>query len=155
MVLEDKEKKILEFIQGDIPLVANPFQELAKSLDISEAEVIAKIKKWQDSGVIRRFGAVLRHQKAGYNTNAMVAWLVNDKMTDEIGEIMAEHPRVSHCYLREVPQDFRYNLFTMIHATSQDDLAKIIAHLSKVTNVKEYNILQSVKELKKTSLKYV
>ena len=73
----------------------------------------------QEAGLVRRFGAVLRHQGAGYNTNAMVAWLVDEKDADKAGELMAKLIlRISHCYLREVPEEFGYNLFTVIHTKS-------------------------------------
>lgn len=155
MKLDKVDLKILQFIQGDIPLTANPFQELAKSLNMSEQDIVNRIKSWQESGIVRRFGAVLRHQKAGYNTNAMVAWFIEENEADNIGKIMADHPRISHCYLREVPEEFRYNLFTMIHATSQEDLEEVISHISKTTKIEDYAILQSIKEYKKTSMKYV
>ncbi len=149
------DKEILHFVQGDIPVTSNPFADLAASLDLTEEDIVKRIKTWQEKGIVRRFGAVLRHQKAGYNTNAMVAWLVDEEDADKIGKMMAEHPKISHCYLREVPQEFGYNLFTMIHAQNQQQLDEIVEHISQTTNLKNYKILQSLKELKKVSMKYV
>ncbi len=155
MKLDKIDLEILKFIQGDIPLTPNPFHKLADSLNTTEEDIINRIKKIQAKGIIRRFGAVLRHQKAGYNTNAMVAWLVDEKNADKIGEIMAQHPNISHCYLREVPPQFAYNLFTMIHAKSKQELEEIISSLSLTSNISNFAILRSVKELKKTSMKYL
>ncbi|NLB89337.1 MAG: Lrp/AsnC family transcriptional regulator, partial [Syntrophomonadaceae bacterium] len=143
------------FIQGDIPLTENPFRELAEKINLSEEEIINRIKNMQEIGIIRRFGAVLRHQKAGYNTNAMVAWLVDEKDADRVGKLMAEHPRISHCYLREVPEEFGYNLFTMIHATSVQQLHDTVEYISNQVDLKSYKILNSLKELKKVSMKYI
>lgn len=153
--LDKIDKLIIEVIQSDIPLTSNPFQELAQKINVSEDEIVNRIKKMQEVGIIRRFGAVLRHQKAGYNTNAMVAWLVDEKDADRIGELMAEHPRISHCYLREVPEQFGYNLFTMIHAKSVDQLEETVEYISNLVGIKNYKILNSIKELKKVSMKYI
>lgn len=155
MNLEKLDRQILQFIQGDLPLVSNPFAELAKSLDVAEEDIVKRIKSLQEVGIIRRFGAVLRHQKAGYNTNAMVAWLVDEKDADRIGNLMAEHTQISHCYLREVPEEFGYNLFTMIHAKSQPQLDDIIEYIAKLTGLNDYKVLKSLKELKKVSMKYI
>lgn len=153
---EDKiSKEILKFIQGDIPLTSNPFADLAASLNIPSDEVVNRIKILQEKGIIRRFGAILRHQKAGYNTNAMVAWQVEEDDADRVGLLMAKSPNISHCYLREVPPEFGYNLFTMIHAQSAQHLDEIIKQAAETTNVKDYIILKSVKELKKVSMKYI
>lgn len=153
---EDKiSKEILKFIQGDIPLTSNPFADLAASLNIPSDEVVNRIKILQEKGIIRRFGAILRHQKVGYNTNAMVAWQVEEDDADRVGLLMAKSPNISHCYLREVPPEFGYNLFTMIHAQSAQHLDEIIKQAAETTNVKDYIILKSVKELKKVSMKYI
>ncbi len=153
---EDKiSKEILKFIQGDIPLTSNPFADLAASLNIPSDEVVNRIKMLREKGIIRRFGAILRHQKAGYNTNAMVAWQVEEDDADRVGLLMAKSPNISHCYLREVPPEFGYNLFTMIHAQSAQHLDEIIKQAAETTNVKDYIILKSVKELKKVSMKYI
>ncbi|QGT99057.1 Siroheme decarboxylase AhbA [Candidatus Syntrophocurvum alkaliphilum] len=146
---------IINMIQGDIPLESRPFKNLADSLQITEQEVIDRIKKMQHEGTIRRFGAVLRHQKAGFNVNAMVVWNVEESKTDEVGNNMAKFKHVSHCYLRDVEKDFGYNIFTMIHAKTESELDKIIKDISKVTGIVDFKIIRSLKELKKVSMTYI
>jgi len=65
-MINELEKKIINLIQGDLPVTHRPFALLAEQLGISETELLAEIRKLKDSGVIRRFGATLRHQEAGY-----------------------------------------------------------------------------------------
>ncbi len=155
MKMDKLDQEILKFIQADLPLTSNPFQGLANSLNITEKEIINRIQTWQDQGIVRRFGAILRHQKAGYDNNAMVAWMVDETEADKAGQIMAGHPNISHCYLRDVPSDFAYALFTMIHARSEKELEEIISNISKETEIKDFTILKSMQELKKTSMQYV
>lgn len=147
-------QEIIKFIQGDIPVVSRPYCELAQKLEISEQDVIAEITALKREGLIRRLGAILRHQKAGYTVNALVAWKVEPGYADRAGEIMAQHPQISHCYLRQVPQEFPYNVFSMIHSRSEQELEGIIENLVERTGIDEYIILPSVKELKKISLEY-
>jgi len=107
-----------------------------------------------DSGIIRRFGATLHHQKAGFSANAMVAWIVPDSKVEEAGRIMAGFREVSHCYQRVTQGDWKYNVYTMIHGNSRDECREIARRISKNTGINEYAVLFSVKEFKKTSMEY-
>lgn len=146
--------KILEFIQRDIPVSARPFAGLAGDLGCSEKEIMEVIRDLQRCGIVRRYGAILRHQQAGYNVNAMVAWQVPEGLEDAAGAQMALHRQVSHCYCREVPADFPYRLFTMIHAQSEKELQDLVETLATQTDLDDFVLLPSVKEYKKVSMQY-
>ena len=87
-MLTELEKKIIATIQGDIATTKRPFQQIAKRLNISEETLLEKLKALSHRGVIRRFGATLRHQKSGFEANAMIAWKVDEKQIDEVGKKM-------------------------------------------------------------------
>lgn len=151
---DETDTKIIQFLQEDLPLVSNPFAQLAGELDLSEAELLLRMQRLQENGIIRRWGAILRHQKAGYGCNAMVAWKVDAEKADQAGAIMADRKEISHCYLREVPDDFHYQLFTMIHARDEKELLNTIGLLSNLTEIDDYAVLRSVREFKKVSMRY-
>lgn len=148
------DKQIIAYIQADLPLESRPFLPLAQKLGISEEEIIIRINNLKNQSYMRRFGAILRHQKAGYDSNAMVAWLVTITEADRIGKIMAGFNEVSHCYLRDTPPEFGYNLFTMIHACSEMELQNIIERLVKASGLSKYTIIRSLHEYKKVSMIY-
>lgn len=153
-MLTELEKKVIASIQGDIPITLSPYRELADKLGISEEAFLAVLKGLCDRGVMRRFGATLRHQKTGFSANAMTAWKVDEARIETVGQKMATHPAVSHCYRRDPSGDWPYNLYTMIHATDADECRRIARHLSAETEVSEYQQLFSRRELKKTSMVY-
>ena len=146
---------IIALIQGDIPLKSHPFQKLAQELGVSEQEIVTRLQLLKQTGIIRRWGAVLRHQQAGFRVNAMVAWKAGREAADEAGRIMAGYKEISHCYLRQVPESFPYNLFAMIHARSEDELIKVVHDVAEHTNLREFAVIRSIKEFKKVSLKYI
>ncbi len=148
------EKQIIAYIQADLPLASRPFLPLAEKLGISEEDIITRINNLNNQSFIRRFGAILRHQKAGYDSNAMVAWLVTITEADRIGKIMAGFNEVSHCYLRDTPPEFGYNLFTMIHARSEMELQGIIERLAQASDLSKYTVIKSLHEYKKVSMIY-
>jgi DNA-binding Lrp family transcriptional regulator len=155
MINDTIDHNIIRLLQGDLPVQSHPFWDLAKSLGVSEHEIVARIRGLQRQGVLRRWGAVLRHRQAGYLANAMVAWNVEPERADEVGHIMAGFKEISHCYLREVPDTFSYSLFAMLHARSDEELGELIARVSQRTGLQDYLVIKSLKEFKKASMKYV
>lgn len=143
---------LIKELQGNLPIEPRPYQILAEKAGLSELEVIEIVRQLKEQGKLRRVAAVLRHQKAGYRDNAMIAWKVPETQCDEMGNRLAAHPGVSHCYWRETPDDWSYTLFTMVHARSQEELQSIVKELSNAIGVDEYEIVESVRELKKTSV---
>ena len=155
MTIDSTDLGILELIQGDLPLEPQPFAKLSEHLGIDVDEILGRIERMREKGILRRWGAVLRHQQAGFTANAMAAWKVEPEKADLAGRQMAEFPEVSHCYLRQVPNSFPYNLFTMIHARSDAQLSEIITRAADETELNDYLIIKSLKEYKKASMKYV
>jgi DNA-binding Lrp family transcriptional regulator len=153
-MLTELEKKIIASIQGDIPITPRPYLAIAKNLAISEEKVLEIVAGLQDRRIMRRFGATLRHQKTGFEANAMTAWQVDEKRILEVGKIMASFKQVSHCYRRNPTSNWPYNLYTMIHGTSEKECRATAKSMSKKAGITTYSLLFSRKELKKTSMKY-
>jgi len=153
-MLSPLDKKIIKRLQEDIPLTPSPYKDIAEELHIDEDELIARIKKYNETGILKRMAAILYHRQAGFNANAMVVWKVNNENIHSIGEYMASIPEVSHCYERTSCSFWDYNLYTMIHEKDIEKCNKIIQAMSGATGITNYKVLYSTRELKKTSMKY-
>ncbi len=153
-MLTELEKKVISSIQGDMPVTKNPYGQLADAIGITEDEFLATLQALSERGIIRRFGATLRHQKSGFTANAMIAWQADEKKVEEIGSKMADFKEVSHCYRRNPAPGWPYNLYTMVHAKSEEECYETAKSISSKTSVEKYSLLFSKKELKKTSMKY-
>jgi DNA-binding Lrp family transcriptional regulator len=152
----DEDKKLIVELQRGLPLVSRPFAELGERVGLSEAEVIQRVQAWQDAGALRRLGAALRHRTVGYMANAMLVWRIPEDRIGEVGEKFAALPEVTHCYERVVLPEWPYNLYTMVHAATQEEclaLAEKLAGLAGVS-ASEYDVLYSYAELKKSSMDY-
>lgn len=148
------EMAIIQRLEDDLPLVPNPYKMIADDLGIKEKELLDYIKELQREKVLRKVGAVLHHRTAGIKANAMVVWRVPKMKVNETVAMMVSYYQVSHCYERETTSDWPYNIYTMIHAKTIRDCDSIIFDIAKSVEVEEYEVLYSVKELKKTSMKY-
>lgn len=153
--MEPKDIELVRVLQREeIFLTLHPFQWAAELLGWDVGEVIERAEKLKEAGVIRRFGAALTPAKAGFSANAMVAWEVSKDHVDEVAEKMSTHPRISHCYIRPTFEGFPYNLYTMIHGHSPEDLGAIITELSRTSSAVSFRALHSLTEFKKSSPVY-
>ena len=153
-MLTELEKRIIASIQQDMAVTERPYLKIAKDLGISETDLLENIDALCRRGVIRRFGATLRHQRTGFKANAMVAWKVDEDRIDDVGQAMASFQQVSHCYRRNPTASWPYNLYTMIHANNEQACREIARKMSQTTSIKDYALLFSREELKKTSMMY-
>ena len=139
-----KDRHRINALSKDIPHTLTPFSDLG--IDVSE------IRGDLDLKIMRRFGAVLRHQQAGFDANAMVCFSVKD--VDWAGKALAENSHVSHCYERAPFEGFSYNVYAMFHATCVEDLRAAIDGSVALLGNPDHAVLTSLKELKKTSFCY-
>ncbi|MGZ3607794.1 MAG: siroheme decarboxylase subunit beta [Syntrophales bacterium] len=152
-MLTETEKKISRLIQQDIALEKRPFKKIAEKVGTSEERVLAAIRGLMTKGVIRKFGAILRHQKAGFPHNAMVIWAVPQERIECAGKILASFKEVTHCYERTPPFAGKYNVFTMVHFGKWNQ-ESVIQKLSQETGLKDFKVLSSEEEYKKSSMEY-
>ena len=131
----------------DIPHTLTPFADWGVSVEELREDIAC--------GFMRRFGAILRHQQAGFAFNAMVCFSSSEiKIQNSefvCGEILAKNPHISHCYKRPAFEGFPYSLYAMMHAQSADDLNRYIKEAAQSIGNPDYVVLHSVNELKKTS----
>ena len=152
--LSASEQALMGALQSGLPLIAQPFAELGWS----EADAIALLTRWTATGVIKRFGVVVRHHELGYTANAMVVWNVPDTVVSQVGTLLANSGRVSLCYRRprSLPH-WPYNLFCMVHGKDRQEVAQRIATLVESCGLATYphEILFSCKRFKQCGARYV
>jgi len=151
-ILEKIDKDILRLAQGDLHISEEPFAEWAIELGISQDELVSRLKRFKETGIIRDFKAILRHQKAGILANAIVTWAVEEEKVEEAGKELSGFEAITHCYER--PDFGSYNIFTMIHAKTKKELLDLVSLISEKTGLRDYKIFWSKREFKKSSMQY-
>jgi len=149
------EQALLRIAQKNIPDTLTPYADMAKEAGCAEEDVLALLSSLKESGAIRRFGASIRHQRTGWTSNFMVAWIATEQMAEEAAAAVAAHAQISHCYYRpSAYPEWPYAFYTMIHGRSDGECLAIVEELKKTTCLETCEILKSVKELKKISMTY-
>jgi len=164
MTLDEADRVLVRLLQVDLPRTMTPFDEVAQAataqgLPVDAGQVLARVHGWLDAGIVRRFGAVVRHRRLGFSYNAMGVWGVPDSQVDLAGAIMAAEPRVSHCYARPRRPTWQANLYSMIHGTSREVCEECAASLhgrlvAAGVDVQPARLLYSTREFKKRSMRY-
>ena len=155
-LMDETDRRIIELTQNGLPLVRNPWHVVADQLQMDVQELLARMQRMQDNGIIRRIGVVPNHYKLGYVANGMSVWNVADHKISELGNKIGALDFVSHCYQRpRFLPEWPYNLFAMVHGKTRDEVqqqVQIIADLLGEDN-RGHTVLFSSKILKKTGLR--
>jgi DNA-binding Lrp family transcriptional regulator len=154
--LDETDLKIMRATQAGLPLTARPYHAVAEQLELSAAEVIERMRRLQEFGVIRRIGAVPNHYKLGYRFNGMTVWNVPEEKIDALGQKIGRLDFVSHCYRRprHLPL-WPYNLFAMVHGKSQEAVDRQIEQIAEILGDDNLGseVLYSTRILKKTGFR--
>ncbi len=154
-MLDRIDYRLIALAGGDIGESLYPFSEMAAELEIGEQEVISRLRSYRTTGTLRRFGAILRHQQAGFQANGMSVWNVAEPDTTRVGRMLAECPEISHCYERPRFQEWQYNIYAMIHGRTKEDVTSLARRIAEEMSIDDYLVLFSVREFKKTSMMYL
>ena len=128
---DPRDISILAAIEDGLPLVESPYRTVADGLGLAQSEVIERLDHLSASGIVTRFGCVVRHDKLGYRSNAMAVWDVPDDRIEDVAASFARHPRVTLCYQRprHLPV-WPYNIFCMVHSRSRLDAFAVIDEIN-------------------------
>ena len=152
--LDHIDRQIIFHLSGDIAGDRTPYRSIAEKVGLDETDVLDRVERYKREGILRRVGAIVDHGRAGFAANGMVVWNVPESKLDELGGMMASFDEVTHCYARPRYPQWQWNLYTMVHGTSETACREIVERISRETGVTDYRILFSTRELKKTSMVY-
>lgn len=132
MKLDYTDRKLLNLIQTDFPLVPEPYWEIGEVLGIGEDEVIGRIRLLLENGVIRRLGGIFDSRKLGY-TGTLCAMRVAEDRIDEVATVVNSFPGVTHNYIRE----HSFNMWFTVLAQSKEKLDEILDKIKENTGIEE------------------
>jgi DNA-binding Lrp family transcriptional regulator len=155
-VLTEIDRALVVATQEGLPVSERPYQIIGEEVGISEDEVICRLEKMLEHGVIRRIAVVPNHYRIGFKANGMTVWNVKDEDIKRLGRMIGELPYVSHCYQRPRHEPYwSYNLFAMVHGTERAQVEERAEKLKAILGdaCLGNQILYSSKILKKTGMR--
>jgi DNA-binding Lrp family transcriptional regulator len=152
--LSDLDIGVIRALQGDMPVIPEPYKPAADELGISQQALLDQLESQRERRILRRVAAILYHRRAGFSANGMGVWKVPPERIMELGPQMASFRGISHCYERPTYDDWPYSVFTMAHGRSKQECDAILDAIAEQTGIHERATLYSSTEFKKVRLLY-
>jgi len=143
MQLDAMDRELLNVVQSGLPVVAEPYKELARSLGTSEEDILARLGRLIESGTIRRLGGIFDSRRLGY-TGTLCAMKVPPERIAGVAEIINGYPGITHNYLRS----HEYNLWFTLLAPDHEDLDRVLAEVRERSGVDDLISLPAVRLFK-------
>ena len=141
--MDDTDREIINAIQSDYPISPRPYLELGKRFGVSESEVLERVKRLKESGIIRRIGANFNSRKLNFTSTLCAARVPKEKLAGFVEEVNS-YSGVTHNYLR----DHEYNVWFTFIAPSMEQVEEALKEISEKTGVPEVRNLPAVKTYK-------
>lgn len=141
--MDDTDKAILRAIQSHLPIAERPFLELGQQLGLSEDEVISRIARLKQKGIIRRIGGNFNSTSLGFASTLCAARVPEDKLKAFIAAVNA-YPGVTHNYRRA----HDYNVWFTFIAETMEEIEAHLADLAQQTGVADICSLPNLRMFK-------
>ncbi len=128
--MEQLDKELLNEIQAGFPVEPHPYRVLGERLDMDEREVLRRIARLKQAGIIRRLGASIDSRRVGFVSTLLAAKVPREKF-ESVVKIINACPGVTHNYERR----HEYNVWFTLIAPSAQEKEGIINQLREETGV--------------------
>ena len=141
--LDTIDRAILNRIQSDFPMTSRPYMSVADEVGISEDDVLKRLVRLKENGIIRRIGGNFVPNKLGFVSTLCAAKVPEDKI-EFFAKIVNRYPGVTHNYLR----DNKYNIWFTFIAPSMEEIEANLEIISKETGISDIINLPATKVFK-------
>lgn len=128
--MDDQDRRILDIIQSDFPLVSRPYAAVGQELGLTEAEVLARVRALKEQGVIRRIGGNFQSGKLGWHSTLCAARVPEDQLESFIETVNA-YPGVTHNYLRA----HAFNVWFTFIGPSREEVRAALQEIREATGI--------------------
>ncbi len=141
--MDDTDRAIVNEIQSNFPITQRPYHEIGKLFNLSESEVLERVKRLKGEEVIRRIGGNFNSKRLNFTSTLCTAKVPEDKV-DRFVQVVNSYPGVTHNYLR----NHDYNVWFTFIAPRMSDIDMALNEISEVTGVGQILNLPAVRLFK-------
>ncbi|WP_027369962.1 AsnC family transcriptional regulator [Desulfovermiculus halophilus] len=133
--MDTTDRRILDIIQTEFPLVSRPYAHIGGQVGLTQAETLARVRAMQQRGIIRRIGANFQSRRLGWKSTLCAAAVPEDRL-EEFVAIVNSYPGVTHNYLRR----HRYNVWFTFIGPSWQAIEDSLEAIREATGVNVLNL---------------
>jgi len=126
------DEKILKRIERKFPISSYPYQDLARELGLTEDEVISRISRLKEEGIILRIGAFFDSEKLGLEST-LIAMKVPPLRLPEVAKMVNHYPGVTHNYRRE----HEFNLWFVLMGKNRKEIDEILSKIKDQSGIND------------------
>ena len=141
-MLDDTDRSIIEVLERD---ARTSLRRIAEEVDVSLGTVSNRVKKLEETGVIKDYRVILDSEKVGWNLNVVIGLRIQKGRLIEIQEKIARDNRVYGVY--DVTGEFDSMVIARaVDRSDLDDLSKNVLSMDGVVRSVTHLVLNTVKE---------
>lgn len=129
--LDDTDRRIVNALQEGFPLSPRPYAEAAEPLGLTEAELIARLKRLLETRAITRFGPFFDAAAMG-GAFCLCAMAVPEERFETVMTQINARPEVAHNYERT----HRLNMWFVLATETPEGIAKAAHEIEGETGLK-------------------
>ena len=141
--MDDIDREILNEIQSGFPITSRPYLDLGKRFDLSEQEVLERVKRLRSKGIIRRIGGNFNSRRLNFASTLCAARVPKEKIKGFV-DVVNGYKGVTHNYLR----GHDYNVWFTFIAPSDTYIDNALKEISETTGIKEILNLPAIRTFK-------
>jgi len=141
--LDTTDRRILDLIQRRFPLVSRPFLQIAEQVGATESDVIERLARLKQDGMVREICAVFDSERLGYRST-LAAMAVEPARLDEVAALVSAHPGVSHNYERT----HEFNLWFTLTVEPDRSIEREVERLAHEARVASFLVLPAIRRFK-------
>lgn len=135
--IDETDKKIIQTLQDNFPMVERPYKAVADKLNLTEDQILTRLKRLSELGITQKIGAVIDTSKIGLTAATLVALKVPHDRIEAVSDIINQYDGVSHNYQRE----HEYNVWFTLKAPNQKELQATLDEITQKAAVHPKNLL--------------
>lgn len=128
--LDTTDAMLIRRLHGGFPLSDTPYADVARELGLDEADVLARLQRRLDDGVLSRFGPLFQIERAG-GQFVLAAIQVPEDRFEAVAEQVNALPEVAHNYRRE----HRFNMWFVVACTTPQQARATCKQIQALTGL--------------------
>ena len=127
---DEVDRRLINALQGDFPLVAEPYRQVAEALGLSESELLRRLDSLLERRVLTRFGPMFQIERAG-GAFVLAALRVPDADFEQVAAQVNAFPEVAHNYRRE----HALNMWFVLATATPQGISQAMAAIEAATGL--------------------
>ena len=132
---DDIDAKLINHLQNGFPICDTPYLQVANELNLTEEDVLNRLKKLLENGTLSRFGALYHAEKIG-GALTLAAIKVPDADFENVTEIVNSFPEVAHNYQR----NHELNMWFVVATETPEQLTLTLEKIEQQTKLHVFNM---------------